>query len=486
MSLAVLLIPLVAALVVALTRQRRLAGAIAVVASGVTFMAALALGGDAGVRMAWLPGLGIDFYLRPDGADAVLVAVAALVMIPTLAWAAIKVERGASAFLALLLAMQAGLNGIFLAKDLVLFYLFWEATLVPSLFLLGVWGRARRREAAMKFLLYAVAGSFLMLVAILAVRPLSGALSYGLEDLLTATRTLTPATQTWLFVAFALAFAVKLPLWPLHAWLVDFHEENHASGAADVAGTLYKVGGWGFFAWALPLFPEGARALAPPLLFLAAFTAVYAAVIAAQQRDLKRLLAYASLSHMGIVGTGLFGLHLAGLSGAVMLLAAQMLSTGGMFLISGMLYERRGSFDLEQYGGLAKAAPALAGVSLFVLFAAIGVPGLSNFPGEFMSLLGAYQTSPWLAALATLGVIAAGVYGVNLYQRLYWGEAENGPARELGRAEALILAPIIAGILFFGLLPNAPMSRIDVQAQVIEGQLRVGTTPDPALARGER
>jgi NADH-quinone oxidoreductase subunit M len=471
MSLLVILLPLLGAVVAAFIPQRALLLGVSLVASAATFVAALFLPGDAGVRLSWLPGFGVDFYLRPDGADAVLVLVAALVMIPTLAYAASKVERRAHVFVALMLVMQAGLNGIFLAKDLVVFYLFWEATLIPSLFLLGVWGRSRRREAAMKFLLYAVFGSFLMLIAILALRPLSGALSYGIEDLLVATRGLPAATQTWLFLAFTLAFAVKLPLWPLHAWLPDFHEHNHPSGAADVAGTLYKVGGWGFFAWALPLFPEGARALTPLLLFLAAFTAVYGAMIATQQRDLKRLLAYASLSHMGIVGTGLFGLHIAGLNGAVLLLAAQMLSTGGMFLISGMLYERRRSFDLEGYGGLARSAPALAALSLFILFAAIGVPGLSNFPGEFMSLLGAYQTSPWLAFFATLSVIGAGVYGVNLYQRLYWSKEEHGPAREIGRLEALVLTPIVLGILWLGILPNQPLSHIDRQAQVVEEQL---------------
>nr|MDQ3397434.1 NADH-quinone oxidoreductase subunit M [Deinococcota bacterium] len=448
-----------------------------------TFALALFLAGDGGVSLLWLPGFNAYFELNPAGAASVLVMVAALVMIPTLAYAALKVEGGARAFVALLFVMQAGLNGIFLAKDLVLFYLFWEGTLLPSLFLLGIWGRARRREATMKYLLYAVAGSFIMLVAILAIRPLSGAASYGFEDLLAAAPLLPAGTQLWLFIGFTLAFAVKLPLWPLHAWLPDFHEQNHPSGAADVAGTLYKVGGWGFFAWALPLLPLGAAALAPVLLVLAAFTALYGAMIATQQRDLKRLLAYASISHMGIVGTGLFGLHLSGFSGAVFLLAAQMLSTGGMFLISGMLYERRRSFSLEHYGGLARSAPALSALTLFILFASIGVPGLSNFPGEFMSLMGAYQTSPWPAALATLAVVAAGVYGVNLYQRLYLGKEDNGPVKELAGLEALVLTPVVLGILWLGVAPNPPLRSIDQQAQLIEAQ-QGAHPPETLLTRG--
>ena len=274
-----------------------------------------------------------------------------------------------------------------------------------------------------------------MLVAILALRPLSGATSFRIVDLLPATQALPLGTQVWLFLAFTLAFAVKLPLWPLHGWLPDFHEQNHPSGVADVAGTLYKVGGWGFFAFALPLFPAAAALLTPYLLALAAFTAVYAAVVATAQTNLKRLLAYASLSHMGIVGVGVFGLYLTGLGGAMYLLAAQMLSTGALFLISGMLYSRRNSFELSEYGGLAKSAPALAALTLFAMFASIGVPGLSNFPGEFMSLLGAFERSAWLGGFATLAVIAAGVYGVNMYQRLYQVDAKED-VREVGGARA--------------------------------------------------
>jgi NADH-quinone oxidoreductase subunit M len=373
--------------------------------------------------------------------------------------------------------MQAGLNGLFLAKDLVIFYLFWEVTLIPSVLMLGIWGGAQRRQAALKYLIYAVAGSFVMLVAILAIKPLSGAASYRLADLLLATPSLPSSVQVWLFIGFLLAFAVKLPLWPLHVWLPDFHEQNHPSGVADVAGTLYKVGGFGLFAWALPLLPEAARLLSPLLMSLAAFTALYAAVIATSQTHLKRMLAYASLSHMGIIGVGLFGLHLAGLNGAMLLLAAQMLSTGGLFLLSGMLYERRESFELSAYGGLAKSAPAFAAITLFVLFTSIGVPGLANFPGEFMSLLGAFQSNAFLAALATLSVVAAGVYGVNMYQRLFQAEQEKGVA-DLRSLETLILIPILAGILWLGLVPAPQVERIEAQslwvAQGLEAKIAGG------------
>ena len=487
LTLLVLFIPLLAALIAAFAPGQTARG-VALISTMLTFVVALFLSGDNGVSVLWIPGFNTYFELNPLGAASVLVPVAALVMIPVVLYAGTKLTERPGAFLALLLAMQGSLNGLFLAKDLVIFYLFWEATLIPSVLMLGIWGGQERRQAAIKYLLYAVTGSFLMLVAILAIKPLSGAVSYRLADLLVATPDLALTTQLWLFVGFAIAFAVKLPLWPLHSWLPDFHEQNHPSGVADVAGTLYKVGGYGFFAWALPLLPDAALVAAPVLLALAAFTALYAAMIATQQTHLKRLLAYASLSHMGIVGVGIFGLHVAGLNGAMYLLAAQMVSTGGLFLIGGMLYERRQSFDLSAYGGLAKSAPALAALTLFILFTSIGVPGLANFPGEFMSLMGSFQSSEaWVigwTVVATLSVVAAGTYGVNMYQRIYQGEGE--PVMEIRSLEAVVLVPILAGILWLGLSPSPQLRRIEVQSQVAVEQLDPLTQPTiPTLAEGD-
>lgn len=469
MTLLVLLIPLVAALLISFLGNLQLKLGLALASTMLTFLCAFALPGSADIAALWIPGFNSYFALGADGAASVLILAASLAMIPTVFYAGAKVSERPGGILALLLIMQAGLNGLFLAKDLILFYLFWEATLIPSLIMLGIWGGAERRQAVLKYLLYAVTGSFLMLIAILAIKPLSGAESYLIGDLLAATPSLPMNTQLWLFICFSISFTVKLPLWPLHSWLPDFHEQNHSSGVADVAGTLYKVGGFGFFAWALPLLPDAASAAAPVLIGLAAFTALYAAMIATMQTNLKRMLAFASLAHMGIVGVGIFGLHIAGLSGAMYLLAAQMLSTGGLFLIGGMLYERRGTFDLDAYGGMAKSAPALAALTLFILFTSIGVPGLANFPGEFMSLMGAFQSSNgWMvfcAVLATSSVIAAGVYGVNLYQRLYQGEQTKGVA-ELRPLELIVLIPLIAGILIFGLAPNGGLERIELQSQL--------------------
>jgi NADH-quinone oxidoreductase subunit M len=480
MSLAVILVPLVAAFFTIIARQKPLQIFWATLSTVATAVLSGFLQSDPGFSAVWIPGFGSYFELNPQGAASVLVLVASVVMIPTVLWAGSKVKERTGGFLFLLLLMQAGLNGLFLARDLVVYYIFWEATLIPSIFMLGMWGGAHRRQAATKYLVYAVAGSFLMLVAILAIKPLSGAVSYRFTDLLSVTPNLPLTTQLWLFAGFALAFAVKLPMFPLHSWLIDFHEQNHPSGAADVAGTLYKVGGFGFFAWALPLLPDAARAAAPVMMFLCAFTAVYAAWLATSQTHLKRMMAYASLSHMGIIGVGIFGLHIAGLNGAMFLLAAQMLSTGGLFLISGMLYERRKTFAIEAYGGLAKSAPALSALTLFILFTSIGVPGLANFPGEFMSLLGAFQTQPVLAIFATLSVIAAGVYGVNLYQRLYQGEQKEGTT-DATEGEWLVLVPILIGILWLGIAPNGVLKQIDVQGQLAVPQtVTLSTTPHPS------
>lgn len=470
-------VPLLVALLVALTPNPSLHRPLAILGAVATLALALLAQGSAAVEVLWMEAIGAHFALDASGAGGVLAIVAAAVMLPTLLWSLSSVQERPHRFAALLLAALGGLSGIFLARDLVLFYVFWELTLLPSLALLVGWGLARRRAATFKYLLYAVAGSFAMLISVLAVRPLSGAEGFLFEQLLAAAPNLEVLTQTWLFLGFAFGFAIKLPIFPLHAWLIDVTEQNHPSGAADVLGTLYKVGGFGLFAWAIPLLPAGATAVAPFGLALGAFTALYGALIATQQRHLKRLLAYASLSHMGIVAVGLFSLHLAGASGAMLLLAAQMVTTGALFLLSGMLHARRGSFELDEYGGLAKSAPALSAVMLVVLFAAIGVPGLANFPGEFLAMLGAYQAAPMAAVVALLAVVAAGAVGVNLYQRLFQGEERQSVA-DLRPLEVAVLAPLLLLTLYLGVAPAANATRFEADAPQQQSLVIERSEPD--------
>ncbi len=490
MILTLLLLPLLAGALLTLIGKTLLARLLAVAATIATFIVALNTQTGSTLELPWLPQAGVGFSLAWQGAGLVLVTTAAFVLIPTVWYASLRVTHRTGVFLGLVLIMQAFLNGMFMAQDLLLFYISWEAALIPSVIMLGVWGGSRKRQAAMKYLMYAVAGSFLMLVAIISTRVLSGAASFHVNDLLPATANLSSETQILLFLGFAAAFAVKLPLFPLHAWLPDFHEQNHPSGAADVAGTLYKAGAFGFFAWAIPLLPTAAEIVGPYLLGLAAFTALYAGLAAIAQRELKRLLAYASLSHMGIIGAGLFSLQPEGLNGAMLLLAAQMVSTSALFLLAGMLGERRGTFDLDAYGGLARSAPALAGFMLFAIFASIGVPGLANFPGEVMSLMGAFIATPLWGVIATLAVIAAGVYGVNMYQRLFQGE-ESRPAKDLRFAEVLTIVPFALAILWFGLTPKAAADEVALQADRAVRQLELtleeqDTTPLAQLLEDAR
>lgn len=484
-AVLMILVPLTVAALLATTPQAAIYRPLAMLGGLATLVLALIAQLTGGSYEAvWIAAIGSSFALDAGGAGGVLAAIAAAVMLPTLLWAGSRVGHQPHLFVAFLLATLAGLNGIFLARDLILFYVFWEVTLLPSLALLAGWGLTHRRAATFKYLLYAVAGSFAMLISILAIRPLSGAAGYHFDQLLAVTPTLDTLTQTWLFVGLAIGFAIKLPIFPLHAWLVDVNEQNHPSGAADVAGTLYKVGGFGLFAWAIPLLPDGATVVAPLGLALGAFTALYGALIATQAKHLKRLLAYASLSHMGVVAIGLFSLHLAGKSGSMALLAAQMVTTGGLFLISGMLYERRQTFDIAAYGGMARSAPAIAGVTLVVLFASIGVPGLANFPGEFLALLGAYQAAPAAALVALLAVIAAGALGVNLYQRLFHGEGAER-VLDITPLEIVVIAPILVLTLWLGVAPAANLKTFE--AEMVAHTALVDASPAlraPVIADG--
>ena len=427
------------------------------------------------MTLPWLPALGVSFDVMFPGSSLLLALVVAFMTLMALVYATSRQDIAPDGGLyALVLAMSTGLIGTFAARDLILFYVFFEATLIPSLFLLGKYGRAGRSAAVMKTALYTLFGGLLLLAAILGVKYLTGASSFGMDDLLAATRErpLTVEAQTWLLLGFLAAFAVKLPLFPLHNWLVDFHAENHPSGVADVMGTLYKVGGYGLFAFALPLFPDAARNLQPLLMFLAAFTAVYAAWIAFSSADWKRLLAYAGLSHMGLVGLGLFSLHPVGLTGSLYLLAFQGVYTGALFLITGMIHERLAAGKLEDeaatdralrigsVAGLAASAPALAGVTLVVWFASIGVPGLAGFIGEFSVFLGAYQANAWMAAFAVASVIAAAAMALRAYQKTWLEEPEHD-IPEVRPREWWVLAPVLAVVIFYGVFSGSALKLLE-------------------------
>ncbi len=424
----------------------------------------------------WLPGFGVKYAVQLTGASLLLALVTALMVPISLYYLTTRDDGKMGGFYGLALAMTTGLIGIFAARDLILFYVFFEATLIPSLFMLGRYGRAARVSALTTMALYTVLSGLLMLAAIIGTKLLGGAGSFLLSDMQKGVQTIPLGTQTWLFLGFLAAFAVKTPLFPLHNWLPEFHAQNHPSGVADVMGTLYKVGGYGLFAFAIPLFPQVAVNLQIPLMLIAAFTALYAAWIAFASKDFKRLLAYSGLSHMGLVALGVFSLNTVGMAGAMYLLAFQGVYSSALFLIVGML-ERRfvqvlGSDESKEkvldeamtvgrIRGLAASAPAFAGVALTVWFASIGVPGLAGFVGEFSVLLGAYQSQPWLAAIAVATVVASAAFALQAYQRT-WYEHATASVRDLQPKEWLVLGPVIVVIVLFGVYSSPALKLIDI------------------------
>src|SRR5512139_3540193 len=384
------------------------------------------------VKYDWIQVAGwtISYSLGIDGLSILLVLLTAfLTPISVLStWTA--VEERVKDFMIFFLLLEVGMMGVFLAQDLFLFYIFWEFTLVPMYFLIGIWGGQRRMYAAIKFFLYTMAGSVLMLLAILWLGIVQG--TFSVPEL--AAKGGIPADiQLWLFLAFAAAFAIKVPMWPLHSWLPDAHVEAPTAGSVILAGVLLKMGTYGFLRFNLPLFPEAAVKLAPWMAGLAVVGIIYGAMVSYAQQDVKKLVAYSSVSHLGFVMLGLFALNPQGIQGGILQMINHGLSTGALFLIVGMIYERRHTRDMEAFGGLWKVMPVYAVLTLIVALSSMGLPGLNGFVGEFTILLRAWEagqaggalTTYWLAALAAVGVILAAVYILYMFQKLFLGPVDK-------------------------------------------------------------
>jgi NADH-quinone oxidoreductase subunit M len=348
--------------------------------------------------------------------------------------------------------------GVFLAQDLFLFYVFWEFTLVPMYFLIGIWGGARRMYAAIKFFLYTMAGSILMLLAILWLGLNQG--TFSIPELI-AKGGIDPSLQIWLFLAFAAAFAIKVPMWPLHSWLPDAHVEAPTAGSVILAGVLLKMGTYGFLRFNIPMFPNASITLAPWMALLAVIGILYGAAVSYAQRDVKKLVAYSSVSHLGFVILGLFALNPQGIQGGILQMINHGLSTGALFLIVGMIYERRHTRDMDDFGGLWKVMPIYAIMTLIVTLSSMGLPGLNGFVGEFTILLGAFGStsigSQWYAGLAAVGVILAAIYMLYMFQKLFLGpldKKENKVLKDINVREILTLLPLLILIFWIGLYPK--------------------------------
>ena len=409
--------------------------------------------------------LGIDYHLGVDGISLFMVALTAF-LLPLSILASSSIEHRPKELMASLLLLEGALIGVFLSLDLALFFVFFEVLLVPMYFIIGLWGGERRLEAALKFFLYTALGSAFLLAGIIFLSAQAndqlGRISFNYLEMLDVE--LSRTAQYWLFGAFGIAFAIKVPLFPFHTWLPDAHTEAPTAGSVILAGVLLKMGTYGFVRFNLNLFPEATVELAGFMAALAVVGILYGAAVAIVQPDLKRLVAYSSVSHLGFVVLGIFALTSQGLEGGVLQMVNHGLTTGALFLLVGMIYERRHTRRIADYRGLQKVMPWFAGFFLLTALASIGLPGLNGFVGEFLILLGSYSRHPILAVLAAFGVVLAAVYLLWAYERVFTGEPdreENQALKDIGLREVGILVPITVLVIFLGVYPKPVLERIE-------------------------
>jgi NADH-quinone oxidoreductase subunit M len=421
----------------------------------------------------------IDYHLGLDGLSVLLVLLTTLLTPIAMfaSWTAI--EDRVKEYMIFFLLLEVGMTGVFLALDLFLFYIFWEFTLVPMYFLIGIWGGGRRIYAAIKFFLYTMAGSIMMLVAVLWLGTVQETFSY---PVLAAIGGIPLEAQRWLFLAFAAAFAIKVPMWPLHSWLPDAHVEAPTAGSVILAGVLLKLGTYGFLRFNLGLFPEASRYFAPAIAVLAVIGIIYGAIVCYPQKDVKKLVAYSSVSHLGFVMLGLFALNDRGIQGAILQMINHGISTGALFLIVGMVYERRHTRELDEFGGLWSVMPVYGTLTLIVVLSSMGLPGLNGFVGEFTILLGAFGSqvlgSYVYSIIAALGVILAAIYMLWMFQKMFLGPVDNPKnetLKDLHWREIVVLVPLLVLIFWIGLYPRPFFNLIGASVEQLTSTLDHGT-----------
>ncbi|MCU0406309.1 MAG: NADH-quinone oxidoreductase subunit M [Ignavibacteriaceae bacterium] len=440
-------------------------------------------------KVNWISGLNISYHVGIDGLSMLLILLTTFLTPLTLisSWSSIK--NKIKEFTFFMLFLELGMLGVFVSLDMFLFYVFWEAMLIPMYFIIGIWGGERRIYASIKFFIYTMTGSLLMLVAIIWLcvysADLLGGFTTNLLDLYKTGPTIDTTIQGFLFLAFALSFAIKVPLFPFHTWLPDAHVEAPTAGSVILAGVLLKMGTYGFMRFNLPLFPQASIDYAGLISVLAVIGIIYGALVAMVQTDMKKLVAYSSVSHLGFVMLGIFALNQEAVQGAVIQMINHGLSTGALFLLVGMIYERTHTRKIADYGGIAKIVPYFSFALLFTSLSSIGLPGLNGFVGEFLILTGAFKStvlaSWWFTVFAATGVIFAAVYLLWMYKKVAFGEVTNpemNSVTDLNSREKLVLIPIFVFIVWIGVYPT---TFLKVSDKTSENIIKMVTSPENHL-----
>jgi len=419
-------------------------------------------------RADWIKAVHVQYLMGIDGISLVLILLTSLLTLLAVVSSWKAVEHRLKEYYLFLLILETGMIGVFVSLDLVLFYVFWEVMLVPMYFLIGIWGGERRLYAAIKFFLYTLFGSVMMLVGILVLY--AHYHTFDVPAILQTGSLLPAALQTWVFLAFFLGFAIKVPMFPFHTWLPDAHVEAPTAGSVLLAGVLLKMGTYGFVRFSLPLFPEASRKFVPLIVGLALVSIVYGALVSLMQKDMKKLIAYSSVSHMGFVTLGIFTFSPMAVKGAVLQMINHGISTGALFLIVGIVYERRHTRLISEFGGLSARMPVYAAVFLIITMSSIGLPGLNGFIGEFMILMGAWTVNPLWAAVAATGIVLGAAYMLWLYQRVMFGKLEN-PAnqalKDLSLRELATFIPLIVLAFWIGIYPKPFLNLLDKPVEKI-------------------
>ncbi|HMI48737.1 MAG TPA: NADH-quinone oxidoreductase subunit M [Gemmatimonadaceae bacterium] len=442
-------------------------------------------GWQAPIDVAWIPTWGVRFTLGVDGIALMMVLLTTFIMPLSIlgSWTSIRTKT--RSYYSLLLILSSGMIGVFLARDLFLFYVMWEVMLIPMYFIIGVWGGERRIYASLKFFIYTFLPSLLMLVAIiylgLQMKTAGGTPDFSYDRMLSMA-TMPVKTTLLLFSAFFLAFAVKVPIFPFHTWLPDAHVEAPTAGSVILAGIMLKMGTFGFLRFALPLFPGVAMdpKVRMIILVLALIGIIYGALVAMVQPDFKKLVAYSSVSHLGFVMLGIFALTLQSVQGALMVMINHGISTGALFLLVGIIYERKHSRLIDSYGGIARVVPLFAAILTFVSLSSIGLPGTNGFVGEFLVLIGSFRTYPGLTIIATTGVIFAAVYTLWALQRILFNpldKPDNEHLTDINKREFALLLPLIAVIIWLGVYPAPVLRRMEGSAQLLVNRVERGSIP---------